>query len=493
MRDKISLLSSRIGLDSTLLVLIGLIGAVVYIVGLGNPPLRTWDESIYMNAARHMVQDGNWLIPHIYWTPEALTPFLEKPPLTYWLQAISMRVFGVSKFSGRLPSAMAAIGLAWLCYSIGRDRFDRRAGFAAACILLVLPTVYLLGHSARTGDTDAPLVLFGSLFVWWVWKGTSDPKWLIPGGIAAGLAVLTKGVAAGVFVIIALPLAGLYWRSYARREAIFGATAAVAVALPWHLYAYLARPTEFINQYVVSQVLGRSSGELATVSGGLLPFMNYPYFSFIFTSLRYGPVMIAATVFLAVRIARRGWSGSGTELFLVWWLFSPSVVFAVVGGNNSWYVLPMVVPLAIGLGLFASEIVASIDTWLETTPLSITPVVYVVGCLVFVVITIAALHVAVPHQATGEDHDQQALAESFREAPESERIYFTDDAADGHRWWVFSFYLDRPQSIASPNEITSTNETAYAVVTPGEAAASDEFTPLYKSEEFDVVAVRSVE
>ena len=58
-----------------------------------------------------MTVDGDWLVPHMNGIPH-----FQKPPILYWLTALSLRNFGHSEWAARLPSALAALGVVILSF-----------------------------------------------------------------------------------------------------------------------------------------------------------------------------------------------------------------------------------------------------------------------------------------------------------------------------------------------------------------------------------------
>src|SRR5579862_9906602 len=70
-------------------------------------PLTDTTEARYGEIARKMLETGDWITPqHDYGVP-----FWAKPPLSTWLSAFSMKVFGVNEFAARLPELLLAIGM----------------------------------------------------------------------------------------------------------------------------------------------------------------------------------------------------------------------------------------------------------------------------------------------------------------------------------------------------------------------------------------------
>src|SRR5512142_804899 len=98
---------ARAGLryDWPFLLALALMGLVVFCYRLEVPGLMDPDEGRYAEIAREMLLLKDWLIPHLN-----LLPYLEKPPLVYWLTALSFKVLGFSELAARLPSALCALG-----------------------------------------------------------------------------------------------------------------------------------------------------------------------------------------------------------------------------------------------------------------------------------------------------------------------------------------------------------------------------------------------
>src|ERR1700676_2080645 len=78
---------------------------VVYLATCGVPRLFDQIDGQYAGAAREMMVRGDWLTP----TQDGV-PRLQKPPLVYWCEILSMRVFGVNEFGARFPVALATAG-----------------------------------------------------------------------------------------------------------------------------------------------------------------------------------------------------------------------------------------------------------------------------------------------------------------------------------------------------------------------------------------------
>src|SRR5580658_6888706 len=94
---------------------------------LGSRPMNEPDEGRYSEVAREMIETGDWLVPHFWYLPH-----LDKPPMTYWVVAVSLKTFGQSEWAARLPVALAGISGVWAAYLLGCALCGRRVGVWSA-------------------------------------------------------------------------------------------------------------------------------------------------------------------------------------------------------------------------------------------------------------------------------------------------------------------------------------------------------------------------
>src|SRR5258707_1118591 len=177
-----------------------------------------------------MASDGDWL------TPRFLHRFaLYKPPLIYWLSGASVKLFGPSAYSLRLPSlligALTAMLVFWLAAGAGGPT-------AASCALMMLFADPLWHTLGRLNLTDMPLLGCMTAAAAVLFR---NPKLEGRGGVllygaAAGLALMTKG-AAGLMPLLVLCLFYLVSPERPTVLRIAGVfLVAGVVAVPWHAY-----------------------------------------------------------------------------------------------------------------------------------------------------------------------------------------------------------------------------------------------------------------
>lgn len=108
---------------------------------LGRRALWSPDEGRYAEIPREMLVTGNYVTPRLNGVK-----YFEKPPLFYWLQCLSIRLFGLSERALRLWTAIFALAGCLAVYIAGRKIFDRRTGLIAAIVLASGPLYYGMGR-----------------------------------------------------------------------------------------------------------------------------------------------------------------------------------------------------------------------------------------------------------------------------------------------------------------------------------------------------------
>ena len=217
----------------------------LYIVPLGIRPIIIPDESRYAEIPREMIASGNWVVPKL----DGLRYF-EKPVLGYWLNALSIKLFGENAFAVRFPSAMATGFSAFIILLLVR-RFSGEftAAISAALIFLTSFIVYGVGTFNVLDSMLAAFVTASIASFFFAYTSGSSRKkkqgFLLLSGIFCGLAFLTKGfLAFAIPVLVIVPF--MIWER--RFKALFSIpwipiTAAVLTALPWVILIHLPGPS----------------------------------------------------------------------------------------------------------------------------------------------------------------------------------------------------------------------------------------------------------
>jgi 4-amino-4-deoxy-L-arabinose transferase-like glycosyltransferase len=207
----------------------------LFLLGVGDRSIWIPLEARYALVAREMLQGGHWLLPHL-----GGHVYPDKPPLFFWAIAlISALGSGVSEWTARLPTAIAAVGVCLLTYGMGTRLFTPAAGVAAA---LVLATSAGFFWSGRQALPDMLLTLWttGAWWAWWEWMVAERWRAAPLAGLCMGLATLTKGpvglllptLTAAAFSLVQKERRWLRWR-----ELGWCGGAYLVVTLAWYLPA----------------------------------------------------------------------------------------------------------------------------------------------------------------------------------------------------------------------------------------------------------------
>ncbi|MFZ0916896.1 MAG: glycosyltransferase family 39 protein, partial [Candidatus Udaeobacter sp.] len=134
-------------------------GCVLFhIAGTWSLPLIDRDEPRFAEASREMIERGDYIVP--FFNNQLR---LDKPPLTYWAQTVSYRVFGENDFAARFPSAIAAALAALVIFAWGMRLDGEKLGWWAAIIFTLSLQTFV---HAKAAVADMWLVLFMTTAHW---------------------------------------------------------------------------------------------------------------------------------------------------------------------------------------------------------------------------------------------------------------------------------------------------------------------------------------
>ena len=197
-----------LGVDAIAAAAIIIVAGLVFFFHLGAYGLWDPDESRYAEIAREMLAMRDFIVPHLNYVA-----YVEKPPLLYWLTALSFRVFGLSEFAARLTPALSAM-LGVIATFIFADRtMGRRRAMMAAAILATAPLYAVMAQVLTTDMLLSALltVAMFALFLHFIggWRVVLDRI------RRDGFGTLTKGPVAIVLPTLSM-LVFLWWEERAR-------------------------------------------------------------------------------------------------------------------------------------------------------------------------------------------------------------------------------------------------------------------------------------
>ena len=325
---------TRRGTDS--LALIAFCG-FLFLLGLQLVGLIGVDEPRYAQIAREMLARHDWVTPVLYGVP-----WLEKPPLYYWLAMISYKTAGgVSDTAARLPVAVLSCLLIIFIYVWAR-RFRRGMQLDAALITASAAAIIGFGRSAAT---DMPLTAMFTIAMlsWYGWYASGRRSWLLSFYFFSGLATLAKGpigiLLAGLVIVIFATLRRDV-RLVLRTLWPIGIALYLAVVAPWFIAVQHANP-QFFREFFLQQNLERFSSNLY--------HHPQPFWFYIPVALL---ALVPWTVFVVAALvdALGDWRFATQQppvqedlrTYLALWFLLPIVFFSLSHSKLPGYILPAI-------------------------------------------------------------------------------------------------------------------------------------------------------
>lgn len=324
---------------------------------LGKLPLTEPDEGRNAEVAREMLVLHDAVTPH-YDT----LPYLDKPTVFFWLVAGSFRLFGVSEWAARLPSALTALGTLGLVWLLGRRMFGERAGLAAGVIFATAPLVMVF---ARFVIFDMTLTFLITLTLAAFWLAQTSTSASGDGRrraleclmfVAAGVATLTKGpvgfvlplLAIAVYAAVQRKLGDLKKLAWAPGLALF-----CAVSLPWFILVSLRNPDFPRYAFWDESVLRFTTGHGLHRGGSMAYYIPV----FLAGFLPWSLVLLFAGLNRLKGWRRLGEKSHAAEAFLLSWAATVFVFFSISHSKLPAYFLPAIPALAVLMGrIWSAEV-----------------------------------------------------------------------------------------------------------------------------------------
>jgi 4-amino-4-deoxy-L-arabinose transferase-like glycosyltransferase len=347
----------RRSLPSLILLIAISCGALFF--RLGSLPLSGADEPRYARIAQEMRDRGSWTTPLLQGKP-----WLEKPPLYYWITAPFYSIVKTRETAARLGPSLCALIAAIAVFWLGCTLWSRQTGLIGASILLT--SIGFAGFG-RGASTDMPFTCCFTLAMA-IACGAVLPRAQMPAygrdGHASGwkilfayvflgLAVLGKGPVA---IVLAFGIGLCFWFLDEQQVGIrgwrvvqgFALTAAVSV--PWFWLAFRQNGFAFIATFFINHNIARYVTEIHHHSE---PFLYYipVLLALLFPWSGWLPLFLKSPL----EEIRRWRRWDSRNLFLICWFLFPMVFFSFSDSKLAGYILPSLPPLALVLGVYVSR------------------------------------------------------------------------------------------------------------------------------------------
>lgn len=240
-------------------------------LALWVPPLFDLDEGAFTASTLEMFLRGDFLSSYLMGVPRH-----DKPILIYWLQALSVSVFGFNEWGWRFPSAIAAAAWIALTHAFAARVADRETALTAALVIATAAGLVIIQRAA-TADALLNLWLAAAGYAAWLWLKEGKPAWRYASHAAMALGFLAKGpiailVPAGaVFLWCASrrePMRFLRWALEARALALF-----LAIAVPWFAVQTWLEGPDFLTGFFLKHNVERFGSPMEGHGGSLLYYL----------------------------------------------------------------------------------------------------------------------------------------------------------------------------------------------------------------------------
>jgi len=335
--------ATKVGVNYALLFL----GCLIFhVVGTWSLPLIDRDEPRFAEASREMIERGDYIVPHFN---NQLR--LDKPPLAYWAQVASYKIFGQNDLAARFPSAVAAALVTLLILAWGSRIGGNRVGWWAAIIFTLSLQTFV---HAKAAVADMWLVLFMAMAHWSAYELVRDRLWPTDQAstlkhqtlfwwfvlyLSLALGFLAKGPIAWtpLLTLAAMKLLVRDVELAKRCKFVRGILLMLAIVALWGVPALIQTDGEFLRIGIGRHVVGRSFGAMEGHGANslgiyllLLPF----YFVAIFASFFPWSIKLPS-------LTKKLWrSRDKIDIYLITGAAIIFVIFSLIKTKLPHYTLP---------------------------------------------------------------------------------------------------------------------------------------------------------
>ncbi len=310
-----------------------LISGMALLFNLNGWGVTETSEARYAEIAYEMYQSGDYLHPRLLEIQH-----YHKPPVTYWITALSYHIFGPNAFGARFFLQIMILVQMWLVFRLS-VMFTRNKTIAitATLIYISFPGVLI---SARALTTDAFLNTFVllSVFFWAKRRITHHPLWLYLTYLSLGLGFMTKGPVVFIIPAVTIPLINHQFPLKHTKQGfhhILGLLVFLISGVSWYLFLVWENPA-FLDYFVIDHTINRFATNQFHRGGpfwfylALLPALSFPW------------------LILAIWHSSKKLKSPFTYKRVLWlWIVIPLFFFSLSTSKLILYVLPVFPAIAI--------------------------------------------------------------------------------------------------------------------------------------------------
>ena len=265
-----------------------LLSGLALLPGLGSSGRLTYHEAFLAQGAQEILHSGEWRYPTI-----GGLPWLEKPPLPWWLVAILARCTGgVTETVARFPSALAALGLVLGVALLATRHYGSSIGLLAGAIQTTTAWTVMRGRLAEADILLACMMTWTIVAFDWIQNEGQIQAGKAPGNAVLrwrrarwgffallGATALVKGIGFGAVLVLAVAAGLLLWQrdvvALRRLQFPAGWVLAVVIASAWPILMmarYGSAALGLWSMHVADRLVGQK---------GPGPFASEPWWEFV--------------------------------------------------------------------------------------------------------------------------------------------------------------------------------------------------------------------
>jgi 4-amino-4-deoxy-L-arabinose transferase len=234
------------------------IAFILLVIGLGSYGFTETSEARYAEISREMFLSGDYL------NPQLLGIFhFHKPPITYYITSLGYRIFGINEFGARFFLQVAVIIQLLFIYGIANLLYkNKKIAFFSGLIYFSMPMVLIACRNLTT-DTYLTTFIIGSIYCWQYYTSKGNILFLYVFYILVGLALLTKGPVALLFILVYIITYKVIFKSgiHINVHHILGLLLCLVIGVSWYILVIAENPSlwdYFINKQIASRISSNS-------------------------------------------------------------------------------------------------------------------------------------------------------------------------------------------------------------------------------------------
>ena len=327
---------------------------------LESMAVNNWDEARHGIIAYEMIQRNNWIENTFNYEKDVWNL---KPPLSFWMEAVSMKIFGFNTFAARFPSAIAfTIMFFGICVFLKRNY-----GLLSTLTFMLLFCAFddfFFWHLGRRADADALYDLFFAYsFIFLHSYGTKKKKhYLYLSLLFAAFAFLTKSFHAIVIYLLIIVYIAIIgeWKKISFIEFVGAVICAFGPVIVWVLLRYHYDGTEFLTSMFSTDVTERVNRADKDVFDYIKWICNI-LFSWV---PRAYLLLLGSSTFVVLFEAKDkklSRAGGEQQKHIIWlWVVSCIILFgvyAIAFSRFNWYFYPFLILLCMLTSIVFQEAV----------------------------------------------------------------------------------------------------------------------------------------